>query len=157
MERKTVTGPEITATLAKLQREVSRYLTAKQVRDLRVIVGAILWRARDLRLQAKYPITGTKDDKQIALYEEIIGREEELLIALQDPGGVKLTNTEPTDDDNPGENLMPEPCPNCGRYYVNDDNSVEQPRADSSPAGTGAPARLEDALHRDGCGLSRSQ
>ena len=80
--------------------KVSRRLTAKQVRDLRVIVGASLWRARDLRLQAKYPITGTKDDKQIAFYEEILERKEALLIALQGPGGVELTNTESTADDN---------------------------------------------------------
>lgn len=29
------------------------------------------------------------------------------------------------DSDTPAANLMPDPCPNCGRYYVNDDNSVE--------------------------------
>lgn len=29
------------------------------------------------------------------------------------------------DCDEPAPNLMPDPCPNCGRWYVNDDNSVE--------------------------------
>lgn len=32
------------------------------------------------------------------------------------------------DSDGPTPGLMPDPCPNCGRWYVNDDNSVEQPR-----------------------------
>jgi hypothetical protein len=62
------------------------------------------------------------------------------------------------DSDEPSANLMPDPCPNCELYYVNDDNSVEQPRADSSPAGNSTTTtRIEGASHRDGLGLSRSR
>jgi hypothetical protein len=86
-----------------MHKTVSRRLTAQQVRDLRVIVGAGLWRARDLRLQAEHPITVTKDDKQITFYEEIIERAEALLIVLQGPGGIELANPEPTADENEEE------------------------------------------------------
>lgn len=42
------------------------------------------------------------------------------------------------DGEEPGECLMPEPCPNCGRYYVNDGNGVEAPRAAPSADPPGA-------------------
>lgn len=32
------------------------------------------------------------------------------------------------DSDEPDPGLMPDPCPNCGRYYVNDGNTVEPGR-----------------------------
>lgn len=39
------------------------------------------------------------------------------------------------DCDEPAPNLMPDPCQNCGRWYVNDDNSVERPVRPACPYG----------------------